>query len=71
MKVYSQFEGTLTLLSAAQEVSAVLLQPLQLQQVSLSLLLLLLPLEPQPEGLLWVAGVSLPEDAEIHPVSNS
>lgn len=63
VKVNSQFEGTFTLLAAAQQITVVLLEPLHLLQLFLFLLLLLLPLEPQPEGLLWVTGVFLNQDA--------
>ena len=65
VNVNSQFEGTFTLVAAAQQIAAVLLEPLQLLQLFLFLLLLLLPLKPQPEGLLWVTGVFLHQDAEI------
>lgn len=65
----SQLEGTFTLLTAVQEVTAVFLQPLHLLQLPLFLLLLLLPLQPLPERLLRVGEVSLQEDAQIHPVT--
>jgi len=59
VKSSSQFEGPFTLLAAVQEVTSLLLQPLELHQLSLLLLLLLLPLKPQPEGIFTVAGVCL------------
>lgn len=61
LKVNSRFEGTFTLLTAGKEVTIVLLESLQLHQLSLFLLLLLLPLKPQSEALLRVNRVSLHE----------
>ena len=57
----SQFEGALAVFAAAQQVTVVLLQLPHLHQLPFPLLLPLLPLQPQPEGLLWVAGLFLGE----------